>query len=164
VVRQLLCPPGAALSTLVPKRVTGHIASLKWSRKEYAAKLKKSMGVDYLKAPSEDFAHYPRVFSHWLGLSGHLSDRMRRTVEGRLGITMAELRGGLLAPRMSAPLLVVHDEDDVDVPWQDGKTYVEAWPESTLLTTSGLGHRRILREPEVMKAVAAFIRGDSSPR
>ena len=115
-------------------------------------------------APSEDFAHYPRVFSHWLGLSGHLSDRMRRTVEGRLGITMAELRGGLLAPRMSAPLLVVHDEDDVDVPWQDGKTYVEAWPESTLLTTTGLGHRRILREPEVMKAVAAFIRGDSSPR
>jgi len=56
VVRQLLAPPGAALSTLVPKRVTGHIASLKWSRKDYAAQLKKSMGVDYLKTPSEDFA------------------------------------------------------------------------------------------------------------
>ncbi|WP_310570564.1 Gfo/Idh/MocA family oxidoreductase [Gemmatimonas sp.] len=56
VVRQLLTPPGESLSTLVPKRVTGHIASLKWSRKEYAAQLKKTMGVDYLKKPSEDFA------------------------------------------------------------------------------------------------------------
>ena len=56
VVRQLLTPPGESLSTLVPKRVTGHIASLKWSRKEYAAQLKKTMGVDYLKQPSEDFA------------------------------------------------------------------------------------------------------------
>lgn len=56
VVRQLLTPPGAPLSTLVPKRVTGHIASLKFTRKAYAAQLKKSMGADYLKSPSEDFA------------------------------------------------------------------------------------------------------------
>jgi len=56
VVRQLLTPPGESLTTLVPKRVTGHIASLKWSRKEYAAQLKHTMGVNYLKKPSEDFA------------------------------------------------------------------------------------------------------------
>ncbi|MEP6779577.1 MAG: Gfo/Idh/MocA family oxidoreductase [Gemmatimonadaceae bacterium] len=56
VVRQLLTPPGVPLSTLKVKKVTGHIASLKWTRKEYAAQLKKSMGVDYTKAPSEDFA------------------------------------------------------------------------------------------------------------
>ncbi len=56
VVRQLLTPPGESLTTLVPKRVTGHIASLKWSRKEYASQLKKTMGVDYLEKPSEDFA------------------------------------------------------------------------------------------------------------
>jgi predicted dehydrogenase len=56
VVRQLLTPPGESLTTLVPKRVTGHIASLKWSRKEYAAQLKQTMGVNYLKKPSEDFA------------------------------------------------------------------------------------------------------------
>ena len=109
-------------------------------------------------APAEDFEHYPRVFSHWLGLPHHLGDRMRRSVEGRLGITMAELRGRLLAPRMTAPLLVVHDEDDVDVPWQDGKAYSEAWPDSVLQTTRGLGHRRILREPEVLASVARFLK------
>jgi predicted dehydrogenase len=41
-----------------PVRVTGHIASLKWSRPEYAKRLKATMGraVDYTKRPSEDFA------------------------------------------------------------------------------------------------------------
>ncbi len=114
-------------------------------------------------APAEDFAHYPRVFSHWLGLPAHLSARMRDTVENRIGVTMAELRGKLLAPRMRAPLLIVHDEDDVDVPWQDGRTYEEAWPDSKLMTTKGLGHRRILREPEVVNAVAAFF-GEGAQR
>ncbi len=58
VVRHLLTRPGDALSTVRPVRITGHIASLKWSRPEYVAKLKKTMGkeVDYAKAPSEDFA------------------------------------------------------------------------------------------------------------
>lgn len=107
-------------------------------------------------APAEDFEHFPRVFSHGLGLSRPLSERMRHAIERRIGITMAELRGGLLAPRMRAPLLIVHDEDDVDVPWQDGRTYAEAWPDSRLMTTRGLGHRRILREPGVLAAVASF--------
>lgn len=82
---------------------------------------------------------------------------MRHAIEGRIEITMAELRGRLLAPRMRAPLLIVHDEDDVDVPWPDGRTYAEAWPDSRLMTTRGPGHRRILREPEVTAAVAEFL-------
>jgi predicted dehydrogenase len=59
VVRHLLTKPGEPLSTVKPVRVTGHIASLKWTRPEYAAKLKKQMGneVDYSKTPSEDFAN-----------------------------------------------------------------------------------------------------------
>jgi len=56
VVRHLLCKPGEPLSTVKPVKVTGHIASLKWSRPHYTKQLKKSMGVDYAKTPSEDFA------------------------------------------------------------------------------------------------------------
>ncbi len=56
LVRHLLTDPKKALGTVKPKRVTAHIASLKWSRKEYAEQLKKTMGVDYTKQPSEDFA------------------------------------------------------------------------------------------------------------
>lgn len=58
VVRHLLTKPGAPYSTVRPVRITAHIASLKWSRPEYARDLAKRMGkdVDYLKHPSEDFA------------------------------------------------------------------------------------------------------------
>ncbi len=58
VVRYLLTKPGEPLSTVKPRRITGHIASLKWTRPAYAKKLKADMGneVDYAKAPAEDFA------------------------------------------------------------------------------------------------------------
>ena len=56
VVRHLLTKPGAERASVVPVNVTAHIASLKWSRPEYAERLKASMGVDYSKHPSEDFA------------------------------------------------------------------------------------------------------------
>ncbi|HVH67908.1 MAG TPA: Gfo/Idh/MocA family oxidoreductase [Gemmatimonadales bacterium] len=58
VVRHLLTQPGAPASTVRPVRVTGHIASLKWSHGPYPAQLQKTMGkdVDYTKRPSEDFA------------------------------------------------------------------------------------------------------------
>lgn len=57
VVRHLLTEPGKPLSTVKPRRITGHIASLKWTREEYADRLAKMMpGVDYRRAPAEDFA------------------------------------------------------------------------------------------------------------
>jgi predicted dehydrogenase len=59
VVWHLLTKPDAPYSTVKPVRVTGHIASLKWSRPEYAKRLAKNMdkGLDYTKSPSEDFAN-----------------------------------------------------------------------------------------------------------
>jgi predicted dehydrogenase len=58
VVRHLLAKPGAPLASVRPVRITGHIASLKWSRPAYAQRLQQRMGreVDYTKTPSEDFA------------------------------------------------------------------------------------------------------------
>jgi predicted dehydrogenase len=58
VVRHLLTKPGAPLSTVRPARITAHIASLKWTRPDYAKRLAKTYGkeVDYARAPAEDFA------------------------------------------------------------------------------------------------------------
>ena len=58
VVRHLLTKPGEPLSSVKPVAITGHIASLKWSRPHNPARLRKTMGIsqDYTKAPSEDFA------------------------------------------------------------------------------------------------------------
>jgi len=58
VVRHLLTKPGAPRSSIRPTRVTGHVASLKWTRPEYARRLRTAMGreVDYRRRPAEDFA------------------------------------------------------------------------------------------------------------
>lgn len=92
VVRQLLTAPGKPLRELKVKRVTGHIASLKWTRKEYAAQLKRDMKVDYLKAPSEDFASVNIEFE---------------TPEGRIAIGEATTSWSFVGPglRLSAELL-----------------------------------------------------------
>ena len=58
LVRHLLTRPGAPRGSVRPARVTAHIASLKWTRPEYARQLAASHGpeVDYAKRPAEDFA------------------------------------------------------------------------------------------------------------
>ena len=58
VARFLLTRPGAPRSSITPASVNCQIASLKWSRPEYAELLRERYGhaIDYGKHPSEDFA------------------------------------------------------------------------------------------------------------
>jgi predicted dehydrogenase len=58
LVRHLLTAPGAPYSSLQPLRISGQIASLKWTLPEYAERLEKIMGdgVNYRVKPAEDFA------------------------------------------------------------------------------------------------------------
>jgi pimeloyl-ACP methyl ester carboxylesterase len=62
---------------------------------------------------------------------------------------------------MSAPALVIHDREDRDVPYEHGRQIAAAWPGAQLLTTTGLGHRAILRDPEVVRRTLTFLGGDS---
>jgi len=58
VARFMLTKPGAPRSSIHPEKVSAQIASLKWSRPEYAKELQENMGkeVDYRTKPAEDFA------------------------------------------------------------------------------------------------------------
>jgi predicted dehydrogenase len=58
VARFMLTKPGTPRSSIKPLKVSAQIASLKWSRPEYVASLKKRMSpeVDYQHKPAEDFA------------------------------------------------------------------------------------------------------------
>ncbi len=94
VVRHLLTRPGEPLSTVRPARITAHIASLKWSRPEYARRLARTMGkdIDYRKRPSEDFAS--------LNIEFETSDGY--TVIGEASTSWSFVGAGL---RLSAELL-----------------------------------------------------------
>ncbi len=54
--RFLLTAPGAPRHSLRPISVSAQIASLKWTRPDYAKRLQQMMHVDYRRSPAEDFA------------------------------------------------------------------------------------------------------------
>jgi len=56
VGRHLLTRPGDPRDSIRPVKVSAEIASLKWSRPEYAELLRASMEADYRLRPTEDFA------------------------------------------------------------------------------------------------------------
>lgn len=58
---------------------------------------------------------------------------------------------------LDIPAMVIHDEIDTDVPWQEGQMVAQAWNDARFIKTSGLGHRRILRDADVIHSTVAFI-------
>jgi predicted dehydrogenase len=94
VVRHLLAAPDAPLTTVRPVRVTARIASLKWSRDDYAKRLAKAMGkdVDYARRPAEDYA----------GLTIEFETDDGHTVVGEATTSWSFVGAGL---RLSAELL-----------------------------------------------------------
>jgi pimeloyl-ACP methyl ester carboxylesterase len=108
-------------------------------------------------SPAANLAGYSDVFLDALGFSRAAREGMRARVEARLRTPWTALDLRALAPAMNVPLLVVHDRDDADVPWQDGAIVAQAWRDARLLTTGGLGHRRILRDATVIRSAADFL-------
>ncbi|HET6922588.1 MAG TPA: alpha/beta fold hydrolase [Anaeromyxobacteraceae bacterium] len=105
-----------------------------------------------------------QAFGDALGLPPGIRDAARARLERRVGFTADAFD----LPRMATgappvPLLVVHDRGDAEVPFADGADIAAAWPGARLLATEGLGHRRILRDPAVAGAAAAFVL-EHSPR
>lgn len=55
------------------------------------------------------------------------------------------------------PGLVIHDAHDTDVTWEEGQAVAHAWNNAPFKITSGLGHRRILRDRDVIESAISFI-------
>ena len=110
-----------------------------------------------LLAPAGDAESFSHRFAEVLNLPVRVRDRMQHNLEVKFGIRWEELELARLVGEMRAPLLVVHDAEDPDVPWEHGAGIARAWPEAELVTTTGLGHRRLLADPEVIGRVTSFL-------
>lgn len=110
-----------------------------------------------LLAPPADVVLFSHAFAEHLRIPLRAHDAMRRNLENRLQFRWEELHIPTLARRMSAPALIVHDRDDEDVPYAQGEEIAHAWPGAELLATSGLGHRAIVRDPEVIRRTVTFL-------
>ncbi len=94
-----------------------------------------------------------------LGLSPEARTYLRDELAAANLATADELDGPVLAPQQTAPLLVVHDRDDREVPYAEGVAAAAIWPGARLVTTTGLGHHRILADEDVVTALADFAVG-----
>ena len=109
-------------------------------------------------APMASASAYRTIFHRALGLSEEVERRFIEITARQFGFRWEDLEVPEMAARMKTPpVLVVHDRDDHETSWAEGAAIAEAWPQSLLHTTEGLGHRRVLRDPAVVEAVTRFV-------
>ncbi|MDX2010999.1 MAG: alpha/beta fold hydrolase [Myxococcaceae bacterium] len=95
-------------------------------------------------------------FAGFIGLPGRAERAFVETVERTVGRRPAEVSASVLAPRVHQPVLVVHDENDLEVPFSDAEELVRVLSSASLVATRGLGHRRLLKDAAVAQAIVHF--------
>jgi pimeloyl-ACP methyl ester carboxylesterase len=115
-----------------------------------------------ISAPTS-FVQVTHDYASAFGLSDHTRARMVQRLEAREGVVLERLAAQHMAPRIDMPTLVVHDRDDTLVPHAEAEQLVRHLPQARLLSTQGLGHRRLLKDEGVLAGVADFLSEPSGP-
>jgi hypothetical protein len=107
---------------------------------------------------------YTRTFAGRLGFGERVRTRMVARIERRVGISLSAFDVPAMAHQVATPpLLCVHDRQDAETGWSDSAAIAHSWPDTRLITTTGLGHRRILRAPAVVADVTGFVGDQAGP-
>lgn len=96
-------------------------------------------------------------FADAIGLLPRARQRFFERVHRHTGVDPQTVEIGRLARDYRWPVLVVHDRDDLLVPFADGEAIAHHWPGAELLATTGLGHWRILTDRTVVARVVDFL-------
>ena len=109
-------------------------------------------------SPMADPLPYTRIFAARLGFGERTRSRLVTRIERRVGTSMAAFAVPAMSGRhVVPPVLLVHDRQDAETAWSDSEAIAHAWPGARLHSTTGLGHRRILRDPAVVAEVTGFV-------
>jgi len=96
-------------------------------------------------------------FAQTLSMHPRVLEELRRRIERRFEGSYSTMSTVENARKLSVPALIIHDEQDGNVPWQQGMRIADAWPGARFIRTQGLGHGRILRDSSVVNATVVFI-------
>ncbi len=110
-----------------------------------------------LLAPAAEPRHFAQVLATMLGFSKIRAEGMLKRIEQQLGMRFEEVSTLRMVPRMDVPALVMHDPQDAEVPFEHGKSIAQAWPGARLEPLNEMGHRRMLRNPDIISTVTEFI-------
>lgn len=96
-------------------------------------------------------------FGGQIGASPNTILGLRSYLEEIVGRPADEFSPVEFAPDMTVPLLSIQDKDDKEIDFRQSAELTSSWPNSRSLLTTGLGHRRILNDAEVHRAVVGFV-------
>lgn len=111
-----------------------------------------------LIAPNADLLLYSRMVARNLGLNEAKRRSLQQRIERLFDVSWDSIEGVRQAPNIAQPALIIHDQDDKEIPLAMGRAIAGSWPDSRLIITEGLGHRRILADRQVVAAALDFIR------
>jgi len=109
-----------------------------------------------IAAPT-DPVQVTRDYAAAFGLREATREAMVRHLEAREAMVFEQLAARHGADRLRQPALLVHDRGDTVVPVVESLKLQALVPQAELMLTEGLGHRRPLKDPEVVRRVAAFV-------
>ena len=115
-------------------------------------------------APASDPKGYTRMFASLLEVPDGVRLRMERRIVQLFGMEWEEFDVLAAAKKLAAPLLIVHDADDAEVPIAHGEAIVAAWPGAALVRTQGLGHKRIVHDADVVSRATQFLLASEKTR
>ncbi|MGX7666794.1 alpha/beta fold hydrolase [Flavobacterium pedocola] len=96
-------------------------------------------------------------FVQKLKLKPNIAQRMKFEFENKIGETMNSYSAYIAAKEISIPVLVIHDENDDDVPVSASIHIHQHLNNGQLVITKELGHRKILGDNKVIKKIVEFI-------
>ena len=113
-----------------------------------------------LVAPMARYSTLFDAFQAHLGIGPRTRRHADRLVGERVGVPADEFDVARLAGQVDAvPTLVVHDRKDRQTSYAESVDLVAGLPDARLVTTSGLGHHRLLSDPRVIEVVTSFAAG-----
>lgn len=101
--------------------------------------------------------HITREFAKNMMLSEEVAILMKAYLDKKFGEDMDRYSGAFSAQSVKVPTLVVHDKNDIDVHISSALEIVKQLDQGTLFVTEGLGHRKILGNPDVINKISTFI-------
>ncbi|MEO8621754.1 MAG: alpha/beta fold hydrolase [bacterium] len=112
-----------------------------------------------LMSPAPGPMHYVDKIRRFIGLPASRVPGMVRSLERQVGRAIPHFEGARAAKSLKLPVLVLHDPEDSEVPWEHVQDMIGAWRGSRLETRPGLGHYRILADKPTSDVAAAFLAG-----
>lgn len=98
------------------------------------------------------------TFAAALGFGERVRTGMVRRIAERAGAPWDDFDLPPLVPRITAPpLLMAHDPADGMIRYADSVALTKVWPNAELVTVQGLGHWRLLRDPDTVTRAVDFV-------